>query len=102
MQRAAELGQDLRTSADLRDPEQQRDVFGRESERSDLSLDADEVAVDQLLEDSLARGLRDVERLQEGRVERGVADPDPVGLKPGGIEGLAEHGERLRGPFRPG
>ena len=39
----------------------------------------------------------DAVRVEQRRVERGVAEPDPVALEARGVERAAEHGERLGG-----
>ena len=70
--------------------------------RLDLALEADEVARDELVQDLRPRALRHAGAVEQPRVQRRVAEPDPVVLQPGRVERRAQHGQRLGRALRPG
>ena len=90
----------LRSAAHPRHAEQQLTGIRREPRGLELALDAHEVTGDELGQDPLAPLRIDAELLQERGVGRRVTEADSVGLQPGGIEGAAEHGQRLGRPLR--
>ena len=61
-------------------------------ELGDLALQPDEIAVDELGEDVFAPVLVDLEAVEQGGIERGVAEADPVGLEAGRVERVAQDG----------
>jgi hypothetical protein len=51
-----------------------------------LALDADEIPVHELGKDPLPPVLRNAHRLEQGRVQRGVAEPDRVAVESRGVQ----------------
>ena len=77
--------QHVGSAAQLRHAHEQVGVAGREVELAHLALEADEVLGRELLQQALAVLLVDPEAAQQRRIERGVAEADPVARKAHGV-----------------
>ena len=97
MQRALQPLEDLGAAAGVGQAQQQIGVGVRQAQGADLALDADEVSGGELGEDQLAALGVHPERLQQRRVQGGVAEAHPVVLQAGGVQSGAEHPEHLSG-----
>ena len=100
--RALEPVEHLGPAAQLRCAQERLRGLLPQPQRSNLTLQADEVARDELLQDRRPRSVGHAHGVQQRRVQRRVAEPDLVAVEPDRVEHLAQQLDRLDRPLRPG